>query len=185
MLGDGWMKAIHPEDAAGAEAKWKEAVARMGPFVNEQRIRRHDGEWRWMSVHAVPVRDGNGALLGWYGMNIDISDRKEAETKLAQREAEARAQASEIETIYASAPVGLCVIDRDLRYRRINERLAAINGVPAAAHIGKTVREILPSLADVVESVARRVLETGEPVLELEISGETPSQPGERNWIEH
>ncbi len=185
MLGAGWMKAVHPDDIPEADMKWKEAVARMEPFVNEQRIRRHDGEWRWMSIHAVPVRDANGTLLGWYGMNIDISERKEAETKLAQREAEARAQAAEIETIYASAPVGLCVIDRDLRYRRINERLAAINGVSAAAHIGKTIREIVPSLADVVERVAARVLETGEPVLEMEISGETPSQPGERNWIEH
>ena len=55
-------------------------------------------------------------------------------------EAAARRQQEELELIYASAPVGLCALDRDLRYLRINDRLAEINGIPAAEHIGRTVR---------------------------------------------
>ena len=91
----------------------------------------------------------------------------------------------EIEAIYQTAPVGLCVLDADLRYVRINERLAEINGVPAADHIGRTVREVVPHLADAVEPVFRRILETGEPVLDVEVTGETPAQPGvERTWVE-
>ncbi|MGY3451960.1 PAS domain-containing protein [Bradyrhizobium sp. USDA 4353] len=91
----------------------------------------------------------------------------------------------EIETIYASARVGLCVLDRDLRYRRVNGRLAEMNGIPAMGHIGKTVREIVPTLADEVERIASRIFETGEPVIDLEISGATPAQPDvERHWIE-
>jgi two-component system CheB/CheR fusion protein len=91
----------------------------------------------------------------------------------------------ELEAIYRTAPVGLCVLDAELRFVRINERLAEINGVPAADHLGRTVREVLPHLADAVEPPLRRILETGTPVLDVEINGETPAQPGvTRTWIE-
>lgn len=51
----------------------------------------------------------------------------------------------EIETIYQVAPIGLCVFDTSLRWVRVNDRLAEINGFPAAAHIGKRMRDLLPS----------------------------------------
>jgi PAS domain S-box-containing protein len=92
---------------------------------------------------------------------------------------------AELDAIYDSAPVGLCVLDAELRYVRINDRLADINGQPAAAHIGRTVREMVPALADAAEPAMRRVLQTGEPALGIEIVGETAAQPGvERVWIE-
>ena len=91
----------------------------------------------------------------------------------------------ELEAIYQTAPVGLCVLDADLRYRRINERLAEINGIPAAEHLGRSVREVLPGLADEVEPLFHRILETGEAVLDVEVTGETPAQPGVvRTWVE-
>jgi PAS domain S-box-containing protein len=100
-------------------------------------------------------------------------------------ELDAHSELAEIEMIYRTAPVGLCLLDRDLRFVRINDRLAEINGLPAAAHIGRTVREILPSLADEVEPLMRRVLRTGEPLHDLELVGETAAQPGvKRIWLE-
>jgi PAS domain S-box-containing protein len=109
-----------------------------------------------------------------------------AVSRAIRSEREARRELAEIRAIYDNAPVGLCVLDRELRYQRINERLAAINGVPAAAHIGRTVREIVPALADEAEPALRRVLESGEAVLGLELSGETAAAPGEtRHWVEH
>lgn len=83
MLGDGWTKAIHPEDLPDVAAKWQDAVARGEPYANENRIRRHDGQWRWMSVRIAPVRDRNGSIVEWFGMNVDITDRKLAEQQLA------------------------------------------------------------------------------------------------------
>jgi PAS domain S-box-containing protein len=92
---------------------------------------------------------------------------------------------AELEAIYNSAPVGLCVFDTDLRYLRINERLAGINGVPVSDHLGRTVREVLPDLADQAEVIANKIIETGLPVLNIEISGTTSSQPGVlRTWLE-
>lgn len=90
MLGDGWTSVVHPEDRAAAADPWNDAVARGQPFASEHRIRRRDGVWRWMSVHAVPVRDEDGQLVEWIGMNIDITERKEAEAALRESEARCR-----------------------------------------------------------------------------------------------
>ncbi len=85
MLGVGWTEAVHPElDAATAAERWLNAVARGENFVNEQRIRRHDGQWRWMSVLGTPIRDEGGRIVEWFGMNIDITERKNAEEALRE-----------------------------------------------------------------------------------------------------
>ena len=54
----------------------------------------------------------------------------------------------ELEHLYRTAPLGLALIDRDMRYVRINNRLAAFNGRPAVDHIGRTIREMVPAFAD-------------------------------------
>jgi PAS domain S-box-containing protein len=82
MLGSGWTKAVHPDDLAVAAANWNEAVATRKPFTSEHRIRRNDGQWRWMSVHAVPIRDASGEYSEWFGVNMDITERKASEVAL-------------------------------------------------------------------------------------------------------
>lgn len=79
MLGSGWTKAIHPEDLATVSQQWDDAVAEGKPFVSEHRIRRHDGQWRWMSVSAVPIQNSRGDVLEWFGMSLDVTERKEAD----------------------------------------------------------------------------------------------------------
>src|SRR5438093_10597621 len=89
-----------------------------------------------------------------------------------------------LDTLLASAPVGLAFVDRDLRYVRINDSMAALNAASPEAHLGKTVREMLPELAEVVEPLHRRVIETGEPVLDVEFSGESADRSGVRgHWL--
>ncbi len=91
----------------------------------------------------------------------------------------------ELESIYQTAPIGLAVLDTDLRFLRINERMAEMNGLPVEAHLGRSVRELLPDLADQAEALLRRVLESGRPIRDLEVSGETPAWPGVvRIWRE-
>lgn len=108
-------------------------------------------------------------------------------TAMALQESEALAHRhlDELEAIYNTAPIGLCVLDRELRWVHINEKLAEINGFSAAEHMGRSVRELLPDLADDAEPLLRQILETEEPVLNIELNGETPAQPGvERTWLE-
>lgn len=88
-------------------------------------------------------------------------------------------------TLLHSSPLGIGLWDADLRFVFVNDALAEMNGLPAADHLGRTVTEVLPGVADEGLAALRQVLETGEPVLDLEIVGETPAQPGiERSWSE-
>lgn len=100
------------------------------------------------------------------------------ENHTSQDRSELDLDLAELDVIYRTAPVGLCVLDQELRYIRINDWLAEINGYPPEAHIGRTVREIVPKLADKVEPLYRHVLETGEPLLGTEIRAETNRYPG-------
>ena len=109
----------------------------------------------------------------------------ESQRAVRRRDEAARRELAEMEAIYASAHTGLAVFDRELRYLRVNERLAEINGLPAAAHLGKTVREVVPSIAPEVERIAGRILSTGEGVVGVEVSGSVPGRPGDaRTWLE-
>jgi PAS domain S-box-containing protein len=90
MFGTGWSQAIHPDHVTDFARRWAEAVEQGVNFFGETRIRRHDGEWRWMSVHAAPVRDANGRIAEWVGMNLDITERKAAEHALQTSEARLR-----------------------------------------------------------------------------------------------
>lgn len=90
-----------------------------------------------------------------------------------------------LELLYRTAPVGLCHLDRELRFVRINERLAEINGKSIAEHMGRTVREVIPQIADFAEQTFQEILQTGEAVLDREMTGETHAQPGvKRSWLE-
>ena len=76
---------------------------------------------------------------------------------------------------YTNTPTGFCYFDTDLRYVEINDWLAAINGMSPAEHLGRTVGEILPSVAEAVERQLRQVIETGEPILKGLVYAETAS----------
>jgi PAS domain S-box-containing protein len=108
-----------------------------------------------------------------------------AEQTAREEGATAQRRLEELQVVYDAAPVGLSVLDRELRFVRINTRLAALNGLPVDAHIGRSIREVLPELAGTLEAIGRGVLATGEPVLGVEVVGETPAAPGvRRTWAE-
>ncbi len=89
-----------------------------------------------------------------------------------------------LNAFFTAAPAGLAILDRELRYTQLNETLAQVNGRSVAEHLGRSVREVLPDLAPVVEPILQRILNTGEPALNIELSGETPAQPGvTRYWL--
>ncbi len=89
-----------------------------------------------------------------------------------------------LNAFFIAAPAGLAILDHELRYVQLNETLAAMNGVPVKEHLGRSVREVLPALAPTVEPILARILATGEPALNIEVSGETPAEPGiTRYWL--
>jgi PAS domain S-box-containing protein len=87
-----------------------------------------------------------------------------------------------METLMLTAPVGIGFFDHELRFVRVNERLAEINGLSVAEHLGRRVEEIVPSLEGAMREVVGRVLATGEPVKDHEFCGETAKAPGVTRW---
>jgi PAS domain S-box-containing protein len=83
-LGDGWSRAVHPEDLA----RWLDACVRAfdarEPFEIEYRLRRRDGEFRWMLDRGVPRLSADGVFLGYVGSCVDIHERRQAEKDLAR-----------------------------------------------------------------------------------------------------
>jgi PAS domain S-box-containing protein len=105
-------------------------------------------------------------------------------TLVAERTAELERSKALLETVYASAPVGLCFMDRELRFVMVNDYLAALNAVPAAEHIGRTLPEVIGEPGTVFEQDYRRVLESGRPLVDVESTGDVPAEPGVmRHWI--
>jgi PAS domain S-box-containing protein len=92
---------------------------------------------------------------------------------------------AELQTIYASVPVGLAFVDKELFFTSINETLAELNGFAIDEHIGRTLGEVLPSeLAEQIEPIYRRVIEMGEPVTDQALRADTYSLPGVmRDWL--
>jgi PAS domain S-box-containing protein len=81
--GLGWEAAFHPDDVERHLKKWRVSWSTGRPFENEARHRDAHGNYRWLLVRAVPLRNEQGKILKWYGTAIDIEDRKRAEALLA------------------------------------------------------------------------------------------------------
>ena len=86
--------------------------------------------------------------------------------------------AAVLDLVFEHAPVGLALLDTRVRYVRVNDRLAEINGVPAAEHPGRTIGELLPDLPPGVQADVEHVARTGEPLSDVHVSGGTPAHPG-------
>ncbi|HLK66847.1 MAG TPA: response regulator [Bryobacteraceae bacterium] len=125
------------------------------------------------SSHLATVR---GGVAGAIYIIADVTKERRASREKEEAYALLRA-------LTEGAPVGFAFLDQEMRYRLVNPELASFNGVPVSAHIGRTIEEVVPTLAADVRRVIQRVVETGEPVLDHELIGETPKAPGQsRSW---
>jgi len=80
--------AVHPDDLARFMDEWRAALAEGKPLETEARLRRADGEYRWLLIRAVPLRDETGKIVKWYGTSTDVEDLKRAEEALSKSHAE-------------------------------------------------------------------------------------------------
>ncbi|MEI6778616.1 MAG: PAS domain-containing protein [Chloroflexales bacterium] len=156
------------------------------------------GSWRGEVIHHTrnghevivdslvhQIADNQGTIAHYVGIHRDVTARVYADAALrtayAQIEAHTRSaieHAARLDSLLAHAPIGIALLDTELRYQHINVTLAAMNGVAPEAHLGRTIREELPGLVLMVEPPFRQVLTTGEPILNIEICGENPVAPG-------
>ncbi|MEG4232345.1 PAS domain S-box protein [Microcoleus sp. Pol11C3] len=175
-----WLELTAPEYAELDRIALAQVEAEGSCTPFEKEYLRKDGT-------RFPVLVGGGNFQGCTDKGaffvLDITDRKQAQNQLRENEIRIRHQLAELDLVYNTTPVGLCFVDTNLRYIRINECLAQINGRSIADHLGRTVREVIPEWADMVERIYRQVLATQTPVLDLEVKAQTKQQPGVlRDW---
>src|SRR5256886_5898621 len=86
LLGWRWLETLHPDDREPTRKFWLESVAEHHPYDIEYRVRRRDGEYRWFKTRGVPVRDSNGTIIKWFGTGTDITELRETQEALRERE---------------------------------------------------------------------------------------------------
>ncbi|TAD80659.1 MAG: PAS domain S-box protein [Oscillatoriales cyanobacterium] len=146
-------------------------LQKKGEYQTEVITRRKSGEIFYSHLVLSLLQDSMGEVIGMIGYLTDISDRKALEQELAVRQAR-------FDAFFKDAPAGLCILDDELRFVQINKMLAEMNDASPADHIGKTVQQIIPDIAPIVEPLYQQILRTKEPVLNVELSAEKVRQPG-------
>ncbi|MEU6666863.1 SpoIIE family protein phosphatase [Streptomyces sp. NPDC046727] len=137
-------------------------------------VRHKDGSTRLVEFRNMRLMDDRGDVYA-LGLAADQSTVRRLEQDVALSE-----------RMVKQSPIGYAVLDTRLRYVSVNPALEKINGVPAAEHVGRTLREVLPLLdSGPLEERARRVLETGVPVIDDTLAGRTPADPDEDHTWAH
>ena len=120
---------------------------------------------------------------GDFEVALELARRLAVELDQADLHREATESLALLDAIFSTAPAGLAFFDTDLRFVRINDALAEINGLPVADHVGRTVHEVLPDMDSRVPHDLALVLRSGKPV-RAEAAGQTPAEPGVmRYWL--
>jgi PAS domain S-box-containing protein len=137
LLGDGWVQLLHPNDRATVKATWREAVHNGRDYSIEYRVRMRDGAFRWFLVRARPLRDQAGQIIRWFGVAVDIADRRAAELALRQNEAMQRELLATIDlaTVF--------VREMDGRIRFWSRGCERVFGWTAAEALGRSSHELL------------------------------------------
>ena len=142
-----------------------EAALAGQPVTDELWMPFKDGGARYVRRQYIPDMGTHGQVKGFYALINDITDLKQTEEALRKSE-------TVLNAFLASSPLGLAVFDHDLRYLYANEALASINGLPLSAHLGHTLWDILPQMAPEFAPMFQQIMQTQEPVLNYEFSGE-------------
>ena len=152
---------------------FEEVVIDKEPLEREMRVSK-TGEQLLMRVNLYLREDGTDDGVVVTFVKIDELKRIQEELNRAN---------SLLENLYTSSPAGLSLHNRNLEYIRINQALADVNGFSIEEHLGKTIKELIPDIAEKVEPILNRVIETDRPICNVQIEGSTRANPDEkRHW---
>ena len=197
QTGQQWADLLHPDDQERVVAAWQHCVDSGEAYQAEYRLRRHDGQYRWVLMRAVPRRDATGQSTMWVGAGSDIHDQRqmvqellaanEQHAQLADQAAStyrrAESQREAYETLFMQAPALISILrGPEHRFDFVNPPYQAL--FPGRQLLGQTVAEILPEIKDqgFIE-LLDQVLQSGEayhgnevPVTIQQPNGTAPHQ---------
>ena len=134
-LGLGWVRALHPDDRQMVVSGWQRMVESKGQWEMEYRFQTPEGEITWVYGLAAPQQDESGKILGYVGINTDITDRKQAEERLQELEERFR-------LTFFTSPDAVNINKMDGTYLEINEGFTQMTGYTRKDAIGKTSTDI-------------------------------------------
>jgi PAS domain S-box-containing protein len=156
---------VHPDDRDQTYNQWRASVATGEPFETELRLRRCDGEYRWVSTRRVPLRDSSGKVVRWYGAAIDIEDRKRAEAALHEREAQLIDARRELLQMIDALPLQVARYSADMKREFVNAAWKDFTGVSEEAALGTGwPSAVHPDDVAVGDQAWRDTVARGEPV---------------------
>jgi PAS domain S-box-containing protein len=113
---EGWTRALHPDDVAETLERWRRSLATGEPYETEQRLRSaRDGTYRWFLTRAVPVRDGDGRIVRWFGTATDIQERRQMEDALREAQRALADQAEQLKEEHRRKDDFLGMLSHELR----------------------------------------------------------------------
>ena len=158
------------------------------PLILELFSRVMSGEGAWAGAFPVKHKNGGTVLVEFRNMRLQADNGRLFALGLASRQATLRRVERDLALslrLVDQSPIGLAVLDTDLRYVLVNPALERINGVPAERHLGRRIHEVLPFLdAAVIEARMHDVLQSGVPVLDEFTTGRVSEDAdSERAWL--
>jgi len=202
-VGMGWTAGVHPDDRERVLATWQKARESGGLYQVEYRLRRHDGQYRWMLVRASPRRDAAGTLTMWVGGALEIQEQREMVQELLEANEQhallseqatalyrdAESQRETFHSLFQQAPAMICILRGPQHaYEFVNPAYQQI--FPHRQLVGHTVAEILPEVqSQGIIQLLDHVYLTGETYhgqelrLELERDGSRELREGYFNFI--
>ena len=121
----------------------------------------------WL-VSRYPVHDAAGEVLGVASMLTDVTELRKTRDELEAAVARERETGALLDALFADAPVGVTLFDRDLRFVRVNATYASWNGISPEEHTGKRLDDVQPGIGAQVEPALRMVMHTGTPIIGAE-----------------
>ncbi|MFD4246900.1 SpoIIE family protein phosphatase [Streptomyces sp. NPDC058525] len=172
ILGRAGTSVLVPESNRGLADDLTRRVQAGETVVGTLPVRHRDGHRVWMEMWIVPAADRQGRT-GAMLIAVETSEVLHMRDSLAA-----------LQSLFTQSPIGLATLGTDLRFLRVNDALARMNGVPAAAHLGRRLTEVVPGVnAAVLEATMRQVLHRGTAVVDVRRTGRTPADPDhDRTW---
>ncbi|SNC59458.1 PAS domain S-box-containing protein [Hymenobacter gelipurpurascens] len=160
-LNNNWMENIHPEDQERVRHLWQTAIATGQPYQVEYRLRRHDGQYRWLLMRGLPRVDANGQITMWVGGGTDIQDQKQLVQELLETNEQqallsdqayqayqlANQQRETFFNLFMQTPAMICILrGPEHRFEFVNPEYQKL--FPHRELVGRTVAEALPEVIE-------------------------------------
>ncbi len=177
--GEGWQSTLHPDDLDRAVNEFVASIQGRKPYEIETRLRRHDGEYRWILTRGVPRYGDKGEFLGFVGSAIDVTERRQQEAALKRSEARYR-------DLVESPPGFVCRFLADTSLTFVNTTYCQFLGRPRLQLLGESFLEVLPPAARAAaqEAVARALESPAQAAWECEVARADGTR-GWQSWVCH